>query len=47
MDANRDEDIIVVHLGRILPEKEYEKVVASVIAFMNARWPGGKIKVDN
>lgn len=35
-----DEDIIVIHLGKVLTEEQYQEVVNSVIAFMNKRWPG-------
>jgi hypothetical protein len=35
---NADEDVIVLHLGH-LSEERYNKVVESVIAFMNTRWP--------
>ena len=34
-----DEDIIVIHLGRVLPDAAYNAVVQSIIAFMNKRWP--------
>lgn len=34
-----DEDIITIHLGRVLSEEQYEEVTQSIIAFMNARWP--------
>ena len=34
-----NEDVIVIHLGRVLKPEEYEAVVQSVIAFMNTRWP--------
>ena len=33
-----DEDKIVIHLGH-LTQAQYDKVVESVIAFMNQRWP--------
>lgn len=36
---NKDEDIITIHLGRVLPEEQYNEVVASVVAFMENRWP--------
>lgn len=43
-----DEDIIIIHLGRSLTDEQYERVLQSVIAFMNARWPGvGHIGIDN
>ena len=32
------EDMIVLHLGH-LSDAQYEAVLQSVIAFMNARWP--------
>ena len=35
-----DEDIITIHLGKVLPEEQYNEVVRSVVAFMNKRWPG-------
>ena len=35
-----DEDIITIHLGKMLPEEQYNEVVRSVVAFMNKRWPG-------
>ena len=34
-----DEDIITIHLGRVLSEGQYNEVVASVVAFMERRWP--------
>lgn len=34
-----DEDTIVIHLGRVLSQDEYEAVLKSIIAFMNMRWP--------
>lgn len=34
-----DGDVIVIHLGRVLPEDKYNEVVQSIIAFMDARWP--------
>lgn len=43
-----NEDIIVIHLGRILSEEQFERVQKSVIAFMNARWPDWKnVGVDS
>lgn len=39
-EETRDEgDVIVIHLGRELPEDKYNEVVESIMAFMNARWP--------
>lgn len=40
LNMEQEEDIIVIHLGRTLTERQYEEVVKSVIAFMNKRWPG-------
>lgn len=43
-----NEDIIVIHLGKNLTDEQYNKVVKSVIAFMNARWPNvAHIGIDN
>ena len=41
------EDVIVIHLGH-LSEEQYSRVVDSVIAFMNSRWPNiAKIGIDS
>lgn len=37
--TEKDEDIITIHLGKVLTEEQYNEVVNSVIAFMNQRWP--------
>ena len=42
-----EEDVITIHLGKVLPDDEYNKVVQSIIAFMNQRWPNCKIGIDN
>lgn len=42
-----DEDIIVIHLGKVLPEDEYNAVVASVVAFLNARYPKFNFSLPN
>lgn len=34
-----DSDVIVIELGKVLTEEQYQEVVDSVIAFMNVRWP--------
>ena len=34
-----DTDTIIIELGVELSQEEYDEVVASVVAFMNARWP--------
>jgi len=42
-----DEDVIVIHLGK-LTDEQYNRVVDSVISFMNARWPHlAHIGIDN
>lgn len=42
-----DEDIIVIHVGH-LTDEQYNRVVDSLVAFMNARWPNlSKIGIDN
>lgn len=33
-----DEDVIIIHLGHLSDER-YNRVVESITAFMNARWP--------
>lgn len=40
MENTSDEDIITIHLGKVLTEEQYNEVVRSVVAFMNTRWPG-------
>lgn len=41
------EDVIVIHLGH-LTEEQYNRVVESIMAFMNARWPNiGHVGIDN
>lgn len=32
------EDVIIIHLGH-LTDEQYNRVVESITAFMNARWP--------
>ena len=32
-------DVIVIELGKVLTESQYREVCASVIAFLNRRWP--------
>ena len=32
-------DTITIHLGVELPEEQYNEVVASVVDFLNRRWP--------
>lgn len=45
--ADRDEDVIIIHLGH-LTDEQFERVQQSIIAFMNARWPNiAHIGIDN
>ena len=32
-------DVITIELGKTLTDEQYEEVLASVIAFMEMRWP--------
>ncbi len=42
-----NEDVIVIHLGHISDE-QYERVLESITAFMNARWPNyAQIGIDS
>ena len=42
-----NEDVIIIHLGHLSYE-QYNRVVESITAFMNARWPNiAHIGVDN
>lgn len=42
-----DEDIIVIRLGHLSDER-YNRVVDSITAFMNARWPNlARIGLDS
>ena len=41
------EDVIIIHLGH-LTDEQYNRVVESITAFMNARWPNiAHIGIDN
>lgn len=43
-----DEDVIIIHLGRVLPEEQYNKIVESVVYFLNNRWPDIRVAgIDN
>lgn len=42
-----DEDLIVIHLGKVLPEEEYSAVVSSVIAFLNQRFPNHNFRMPS
>ena len=42
-----DEDTIVIHLGKVLPEEEYRTVVSSVIAFLNQRFPNHNFRLPS
>lgn len=45
--TENEEDIITIHLGKVLTQEQYDEVVASIIAFMNQRWPNSQIGVDS
>lgn len=41
------EDVIVIHLGH-LSDEQYNRIVDSITAFMNARWPNiAHMGIDN
>lgn len=42
-----DEDIITIHLGKVLSDEEYKAVVDSILAFMERRWPNMNYKLAN
>ena len=42
-----DEDIIVIHLGRVLKEYEYDAVVEAVVKFLNKRFPGHNFTIPS
>ena len=33
-----DEDIITIHLGKVLPPEQYDAIVRSVTEFLNTNW---------
>ena len=35
---NKDEDIITIHLGKVLTEEQYKAVLNSVVDYMNQHW---------
>jgi hypothetical protein len=39
MNNEKDEDVIIIHLGRVLSEEQFSEVEKSIVAFMNKRWP--------
>lgn len=42
-----DEDIIVIHLGRVLSELEYNAVVDSIVKMLNKRFPDQSYKLPS
>lgn len=42
-----DEDLIIIHLGRVLPEEEYRAVVSAVIAFLSQRFPNHNFRIPS
>ena len=45
--ADPNEDVIVIHLGRLLSDAEYKAVVDSIVKFMNKRYPDGKFTIPS
>lgn len=46
--SDPNEDLIIIHLGRSLTDEQFERVLRSVIAFLNKRWPNlAHLGVDN
>ena len=41
------EDTIVIHLGKVLSEEEYRAVMASVIDFLNKRYPNSDFRLPS
>lgn len=37
-----DEDIIVIHLGRVVPEELYNEIVESIITLLDMKYPPNK-----
>ena len=35
---NKDEDIITIHLGKVLTEEQYDAVLHSVVDYLNHHW---------
>ena len=35
---DKDEDIITIHLGKVLTEKQYDAVLHSVVDHLNRHW---------
>lgn len=42
-----DDDVIVIHLGKSLTDAEYNAVVASIVAFLNKRYPNFNFGLPN
>ena len=43
----QEEDVIVIHLGRVLTDAEFDEVLKSVVAFMNVRWPDNRFTLSS
>ena len=42
----KDEDIITIHLGKVLSQEQYDAIVASVVEFLNTNW-GHILKISS
>ncbi len=42
-----DGDKIVIELGQVLDDEEYNAVVASIVAFLNKRYPNFNFSLPN
>ena len=42
-----DEDIVVIHLGKRVTQSEYDAFVASIVAFLNQRYPNHNFSLPN
>ncbi len=46
-DKSKDQDVIVIELGRELSETQYKAVVDSVVKFLNKRWPNQQYRIPS
>ena len=46
-EADPNEDIIIIHLGRVLSELEYNAVVDSIVKMLNKRFPDQSYKLPS
>lgn len=45
--ADPNEDVIIIHLGRVLSELEYNAVVDSIVKMLNKRFPDQSYKLPS